>query len=105
MSFNIKQHIDTRVIFRCFLASRYMLTQTACGESLMHDESRQYERKRVAKDLTQWMFLILRTGVTVALHLATARSESALQLPVVTVSNRLAEEIEVGPHQWRHFQR
>ena len=59
MSFNIKQHIDTRVIFRCFHASRYMLTQTKCGESFIHDESRQHERKRIAKDLTQWMFLMM----------------------------------------------
>ena len=46
-------------------------------------------------------------GSPLVLQLATVRSASALQL--VTVSNRWApescEDIEVGPHQWQHFQR
>ena len=31
-------------------------------DSLLHDQRQQRKRKRVGKDLEQWMFLILRTG-------------------------------------------
>ena len=71
------------------------------GKSLLHEQRWQRERKRVGKDLEQWMFMILRTGSSVGF--AAGDCDISVGFAAVYRDNRLAlenrEQTASGPHQ------